>query len=283
MEGCDCVPNAFIFLQELEQGAQAGGAEPGGVEEVEAPPEPTPVVEIVPAPAEEEEDQEAPDNPPTVILDVPPEGVPMAPVLLHRLVEATSNVVSSTRISGQQAPAPRQPSKVPVPAHVPRQSSWVRAQPPPHRPPTATPPASSGGGSGVQKVVYTGPYINWNPSQAQLQECIQLLRGEGYFGMEAYISCLPLSDSRRAGNHKWLCKWEGCGRVMTSQGEIRAHALTHLDLRSAPTCSCSKNTFSNAKTLGHHLRKFHNISLDALRDKINPQPILESVTRPHKQ
>ena len=283
MEGCDCVPNAFIFLQELEQGAQAGGAEPGGVEEAEAPPEPTPVMEIVPAPAEEEEDQEAPDNPRAVILDAPPEGVPMAPALLHGLVEATSNVVSGTRISGQQAPAPRQPSKVPVPAHVPRQSSRVRTQPPPRRPPTATPPASSGGGSGVQKVVYTGPYINWNPSQAQLQECIQLLRGEGHFDMEAYISCFPLLDSRRVGNHKWLCKWEGCRRVMMYQGEIRAHALTHLDLRSAPICSCSKNTFSNAKTLGHHLRKFHNISLDALRDKINPQPILESVTHPLKQ
>ena len=181
-----------------------------GVEEAEAPLEPTPIVEIVPAPAEEEEDQEAPDNPPAVILDAPPEGVPMAPVLLHGLAEATSNVVSGTQILGQQAPAPRQPSKVPVPAHVPRQSSRVRAQPPPRRPSTATPPASYGGGSGVQKVVYTGPYINWNPSQAQLQECIQLLRGEGRFGMEAYISCLPLSDSRRVGNRKWLCKWEGC-------------------------------------------------------------------------
>ena len=243
MEGCDCVTNAFISLQELEQGAQAGGAEPMGVEEAEAPPEPTPIMEIVPAPAEEEEDQEAPDNPPAVILDAPSEGVPMAPVLLHGLAEATSNVVSGTRILGQQAPAPRQPSKVPVPARVARQSSRVRAQPPPHRPPTATPPASSGGGSGVQKVVYTGPYINWNPSQAQLQECIQLLRGQGRFGTEAYISCLPLSDSRRVGNRKWLCKWEGCGRMMMSQGEFRAHALTHLDLRSAPICSCSKNTF----------------------------------------
>ena len=281
MEGCDCIPNASIFLQGWQQEAQARGVEPGGVEGAEAPPDPAPILEITPAPAEE--DQEAPDDPPAVILDAPPEGVPMAPALLHGLVEATSNVVSGTRISGQQVPAPRQPSKVPVPAHVPRQSSRVRAQPPPCRPPAATPPASSGGGSGVQKVIYTGPYINWNPSQAQLQECIQLLRGEGRFGMEAYISCLPLSDSRRVGNRKWLCKWEGCGRVMTSQGEIRAHALTHLDLRSTLICSCPKNSFSNAKTLGHHLRKFHNISLDALRDKTNPQPILESVTRPLKQ
>ena len=274
MEGCDCIPNASIFLQGWQQEAQAGGAEPGGVEGAEAPPDLAPILEIAPAPAEE--DQEAPDDPPAVILDAPPEGVPMAPALLHGLAEATSNVVSSTRISGQQVPAPRQPSKVPVPAHVPRQSSQVRAQPPPRRSPTATPQASSGGGSGVQKVIYTGP-------RTQLQECIQLLRGEGHFGTEAYISCLPLSDSRRVGNRIWLCKWEGCGRVMTSQGEIRAHALTHLDLCSAPICSCPKNSFSNAKTLGHHLQKFHNISLDVLRDKSNPQPILESVTHPLKQ
>ena len=269
----------LFFLQELEQEAEARGAEPGGVERAEAPPDLAPILEIVPAPAEG--DKEAPDDPQTVIVDAPPEGVPMAPALVHRLAEVTSNVVSGTRNSGQQAPAPRQPSKVPVP--IPRQSSRVRAQPPPHRPPAATFPASSGGGSGVQKVVYTGPYLNWNPSPAQFQECIQLLWGEGHFSMETYISCLPLLDSRRVGNHKWLCKWEGCGRVMTSQGEIRAHALTHLDLRSTPICSCSKNSFSNAKTLGHHLWKFHNISLDALRDKTNPQPILEKVTCPLKQ
>ena len=109
VEGCDCIPNASIFLQELEQEAQARGVEPGGVEGAEAPPDPAPILKITPAPAEE--DQEAPDDPPAVILDAPPEGVPMAPVLLHGLAEATPNVVSSTRISGQQVPAPRQPSK----------------------------------------------------------------------------------------------------------------------------------------------------------------------------
>ena len=204
MEGCDYIPNASIFLQELEQEAQASRVEPGEVEGAEAPPDQVPILEIIPAVAGEEdqdqEDQKAPDNPP-LIMDAPPEGVPMTPALVHGLVEATSNVVSSTRISGQQAPAPpapRQPSKVPVP----KQSSRVRAQPPVCRPPAATPPASSGGGSGVQKVVHTGPYLNWNPSPAQFQECIQLLRGEGHFGMEAYISCLPLSDSRRVGNRK---------------------------------------------------------------------------------
>ena len=110
-----------------------------------------------------------------------------------------------------------------------------------------------------------------------------MLRGEDHFSVDAYISCLPIMDNRRVGNCKWLCKWEGCGRVMTSQGEIRAHALTHLDLRSTPICSCGKNLFSNAKTLGHNLRKFHNISLDALRSPQIPQLILENVQRPLKQ
>ena len=131
VEGCDCVPNAFIFLQELEQGAQAGGVEPGGVEEAEAPPEPTPVMEIVPAPAEEEEDQEAPDNPLAVILDAPPEGVPMAPALLHGLARPLPIWSLAPGFWANKPLPPDNPSKVPVPARVPRQSSRVRAQPPP--------------------------------------------------------------------------------------------------------------------------------------------------------
>ena len=49
MEGCDCIPNASIFLQELEQEAQASRVEPGEVEGAEAPPDQAPILEIIPA------------------------------------------------------------------------------------------------------------------------------------------------------------------------------------------------------------------------------------------
>ena len=277
----------------MEQQEEPAGAEPGEGEVAGAPPDPAPIVEILPLveARAEEEDTQAPvidiadvDNPPA---DNPPEGLHMAPELARGLVEATSNIVVGRRISGQQGgtvlTAAPQPSMSLAPAPFLRQSSRVCAKPYVRRPPPATPPASLGGGSGVQKVVYTGPYLTWNPSPAQLHECNHMLRGEGRFSADAYISCLPIMDDRRVGNCKWLCKWEGCRCVMTSQGEIRAHALTHLDLCSAPICSCGKNTFSNAKTLGHHLRKFHNISLDALHSPQNPQPILENVQCPLKQ
>ena len=277
----------------MGQQEEPAGAEPGEGEVAGAPLDPAPIVEILPlveAPAEEE-DTQAPvidiadvDDPPA---DNPPEGLHMAPELARGLVEATSNIVVGRRISGQQGgtalTAAPQPSMSLAPAPFLRQSPRVCAKPYVHRPPPTTPPASLGGGSGVQKVVYTGPYLTWNPSPAQLRECNHMLRGEGHFSADAYISCLPITDDRRVGNHKWLCKWEGCGCIMTSQGEIRTHGLTHLDLRSAPICSCGKNTFSNAKTLGHHLRKFHNISLDALHSPQNPQLILENVQCPLKQ
>ena len=245
----------------MEQQEELAGAEPGEGEVAGAPPDPAPIMEILPladVPAEEE-DTQAP------VVDVddhpaadPHTGLHLNPELVRGLAKATSNVVVGRRISGQQGgtalTAAPQPSSSLGPVPFLRQSPRVWAKPYVRRPPAATPPASSGGGSGLQRVVYTGPYLSWNPSPAQLCECNHMLRGEGHFNADAYISCLPTTDRRRVGNHKWLCKWEGCGHIMTSQGEIRAHALTHLDLHSAPICSCSKSSFSNAKTLGYHLR-----------------------------
>ena len=70
---------------------------------------------------------------------------------------------------------------------------------------------------------------------------------------------------------------------MSSQGEARAHALTHLGLDPCVVCICSKAEFANAKTLGHHLREFHNISLKELCDKDNPANVLENPKRSIKE
>ena len=241
----------------MEQQEEPAGVEPGEGEVAGAPPDPAPIMEILPladVPAEEE-DTQAPvvdvDDPPAAD---PPAGLHLNPELVRGLAEATSNVVVGRRISRQQGgtalTAAPQPSLSLGPVPFLRQSPRVWAKPYVHRPPAATPLASSGGGSGLQRVVYTGPYLSWNPSPAQLRECNHMLRGEGCFNTDAYISCLPTMDCRRVGNRKWLCKWEGCGHVMTSQGEIRAHALTHLDLCSAPICSALKAVFPMPRPWG---------------------------------
>ena len=230
--------------------------------------------------------------------DSPPAGqaapLEMPRALVHGLAEATTNVALGTTISkggrAQGAPVPpRRPPSSRRSAKVCKfgKPSQFRTTPYPKRssctPPTAAASApTEEGSSKVQTVEYTGPYIPWSPTLEQLQECSQLLKGEGSFSVDQYVHCLPLKDDRRVGNKKWACSWERCDRVLGSQGEARAHALCHLDRGTSPICRCSKNTFSNAKTLGSHLRKFHNVSLKALCQD-PPVPLLENPEHPIKE
>ena len=235
-------------------------------------------------------------NPPGQVAPPPvanPPG-PAAPLpftreLVHGLAEATANVHTGQTLSGHSGAAPaRKPRGAPV-----KRSSRIQAAgrlpqqaapaPPPRRTPRTThsapatePAGKEGEGSKVKTVTYTEPYIPWSPSQEQLWECHYLLRGEGKFNMDGHISCLPSNDQRRVGNKKWLCTWQQCNRIMSSQGEARAHVMAHEDLGTAPVCSWSKSIFSNAKTLGTHLRRFHNVTLAKLRQEGNPLNILEN-------
>ena len=106
-----------------------------------------------------------------------------------------------------------------------------------------------------------------------------MMWGTACFDADAHITC-PLTQRPKGG----LATKSGCasgrgvrrGKAMSSQGEARAHALGHLGLSTTPVCACKKAEFSSAKTLGHHLREFHNVSLKELRDKDNPMNILEN-------
>ena len=146
-----------------------------------------------------------------------------------------------------------------------------------HSAPVARPEGEEGEGSKVKTVTYNEPYIPWRPTQEQLWECHYLLHGEGKFNIDGHISCLPSNDERRVGNKKWLCTWQQCKWIMSSQGEARAHVLAHKDLyTTAPVCACNKSVFANAKTLGTHLCRFHNVTLAQLRQEGNPLNILEN-------
>ena len=100
--------NVPIFSQIMGQQEEPAGAEPGEGEVAGAPPDPAPIVEILPLveALAEEEDTPAPvidvadvDDPPA---DNPPKGLHMALELARGLTEATSNIVVGRRISGQQ-------------------------------------------------------------------------------------------------------------------------------------------------------------------------------------
>ena len=127
------------------------------------------------------------------------------------------------------------------------------------------------------KIVYTKPYLTWNPSDQQLWDCHDMLRGEGWYAVE--LECLHSKDPRHTKNRKWACKWEGCHRILGSQGEARAHGLVHLDVQTGVVCECNKS-FSNAKTLGTHLHCFHNILLASVHHPTDSQPIIEDPTHP---
>ena len=91
---------------------------------------------------------------------------------------------------------------------------------------------------------------------------------------------LPKQDPRRSGNRKWQCTWPMCNRApMSSQGECRAHVLSHRTVRSSPICTCAKATFANAKTLATHRRRIHNVDLDELR-RAPPSNVIEDPARP---
>ena len=240
------------------------------------------------------------DNPPNVLEIRPVEGgetapegnpaqqegmqmLPLTREFVEGMAEATANVHTGRTLSkhgktfgggGQQR---RVGKKVPVPKSrpAPYQTRGARSAPVPSAKKTST----TVEGSKVKTTTFSGPYIPWQPSHGEFWEAHHLLRGSGRFFVDNHITCLPHKDERRVGNRKWMCQWERCEKVMSSQGEARAHALTHLGLTPCVVCVCSKAEFSNAKTLGHHLREFHNISLKELRDKDNPANVLENPQR----
>ena len=125
------------------------------------------------------------------------------------------------------------------------------------------------------KIVSQEPYYTWVPFPSQLWDCHDMLRGEGKYQVE--LECFHSRDPCRTKNQKQACKFQGSHHILGSQGEAHAHGLVHLNLSTGVVCQCQK-TFSNAKTLGTHLRQFHNISLAAVHRPTNPQPILEDPT-----
>ena len=171
------------------------------------------------------------DNPPV-------EGsqpVNMTRDFLMGVAEATANIaVSCPILAGAKAAAP------PPPRRSARSKALKRARassaPYSTRASRAAPSTSvlAKEGSKVHTVVYSGPYIPWRPDATQFYEAHLMMQGDGCFSAKGHITYLPNNNERRSGNKKWLCTWEHCERVMSSQGEAKAHALGHLDLNTTP-------------------------------------------------
>ena len=256
-----------------------------GSETVKAPPDPGDQQPLVDRAGQQELTA---DNPPDV-LDIRPMGggetapegnppqqegmqlLPLTRELVEGMAEATANVHTGRTLSSGGGQQRRAGKKAPVPKFrpAPYRTRGTRSAP-------VKKTSTTVEGSKVKTTMFSGPYIPWQPSREEFWEAHNLLRGAGCFYVDNHITCLPHKDERRVGNRKWMRQWERCEKVMSSQGEARAHALTHLRLAPCVVCVCPKAEFSNAKTLGHHLREFHNVSLKELRDKDTPANVLEN-------
>ena len=229
---------------------------------------------------EDEDIQELPQEEPRLPM-LPPIQPNVAPLhmsgeLVRGLAAATVNVAMGMTLSvgGAQHSTPGQgPPMAPATAssHPGTQAAGAGGA---GRGPTVTVASSTASQQGGL------PYLQWVPSQAQLMDAHHLLCGTGPYDTRGFVTVLPKWDPRRSGNRKWQCTWPMCNRgPMSSQGECRAHVLSHRTVRSSPICTCAKATFANAKTLATHLRHIHNVDLDELH-RAPPSNVIEDPVRP---
>ena len=258
---------SFCFPQALEVLAKAATQRQ---EEESAPKDRSGVVKKTAQVTEKPKTQPEEEEPPTpednrAHVPLGPSGPPqvMSQELIRGLAEATSNMAFGQTLLGQGSTASPQGAS--------------RSTGPPPSPPSLSKGKGKGKGKGSRVSLYP-PRGGRAPASQQpvviAPQGSSTAQGSGIPQKLCIRS--PITPGIPPGpNFLTAGTCWGGGAVPRWSG---VPSLEGLQMHQEPQVGRQVEWFSNAKTLGTHLRCFHNIELASMHHPTNPQPILEDPT-----